>query len=95
MEPEIILPCPQQPATRPYSEPDESNPHRHSLGTALCLIVIWYSYYFYMLHFTVSIFFNFENGDSQIGLECTFLNIRLNPTEGFRSINISPFFIFV
>jgi hypothetical protein len=27
MEPEDSLPCPQVPATGPYSEPDESSPH--------------------------------------------------------------------
>jgi hypothetical protein len=27
MEPEVSLPCSQQPATDPHSEPDESTPH--------------------------------------------------------------------
>jgi hypothetical protein len=31
MEPEGSLPCSQEPATRPYSEPNESNPHHQTL----------------------------------------------------------------
>jgi len=31
MEPEGILPYPQESATGPYLEPDESNPHPHIL----------------------------------------------------------------
>jgi hypothetical protein len=27
MEPEGSLPCSQEPATRPYPEPNQSNPH--------------------------------------------------------------------
>jgi hypothetical protein len=31
MEPEGSLPCSQQPATCPYPEPNESNPHPQTL----------------------------------------------------------------
>jgi len=31
MEPEISLPCSEEPATCPYPEPDTSNPHLRTL----------------------------------------------------------------
>jgi hypothetical protein len=38
MEPEGSLLCAQEPATGPYSEPDESNPRNQSLFS-------WYQFY--------------------------------------------------
>jgi hypothetical protein len=35
--PEGSLPCPQEPATRPYPGPTESSPHPYNLLTHLCL----------------------------------------------------------
>jgi hypothetical protein len=32
MEPEGSLPCSQQPATGPYTVPDESSPHTHAVS---------------------------------------------------------------
>jgi len=31
MESEVLLPCSQEPATGPYPDPDESNPHSYTL----------------------------------------------------------------
>jgi hypothetical protein len=32
MEPEGSLPCPQEPSTVPYPEPDQSNPDHHIIS---------------------------------------------------------------
>jgi hypothetical protein len=32
MEPEVSLPCSQEPSTGPYSEPDQSNPYQPILS---------------------------------------------------------------
>jgi hypothetical protein len=35
MEPEVSLPCPQEPSTGPYPEPDRSSPYRPILSLSL------------------------------------------------------------
>jgi len=42
MEPEISLPCSQEPATGPYLEPDVSNSHLHPISSRSDLIFSFY-----------------------------------------------------
>jgi hypothetical protein len=44
MEPEDSLPCSQEPATGPYTEPDESNPHPPTYMTKIHFNIILHIY---------------------------------------------------
>jgi len=61
MEPEGSFMCSQEPATGPYSEPDESNPHRHTLFHKIAprkmKSVFPYTLHYKMAYFSMPLFF--------------------------------------